>query len=97
MSEMKVVGSPINEPRYVQLDQRDWSSLRDRQAENQDRIVFLEDAVKTANDRMQKLEETNRQLHAQMSLLLNGTKERLDVFGVLLSEFEARLAGKDVG
>lgn len=96
MSKVKVVGSPINEPRYVQLDQRDWSSLRDRQVQNQDRIDFLEDAVKTSNDRIQKLEETNRQLHAQMSLLLNGTKERLDVFGVLLSGFEAQMVGKDV-
>jgi hypothetical protein len=97
MPKVKVIGSPINEPRYVQLDQRDWSSLRDRQVENQDRITFLEDAVKTANDRIALLEADNRRLHQQEALLINGVKERLDVFGVLLSGFEARLVGKDLG
>jgi len=27
---MRVAGSPINEPRYIQLDQRDWDVVRDR-------------------------------------------------------------------
>lgn len=47
-------------------------------------------------DRVIKLEEDNRRLHNQMALFMNGCKERIDVFSVLLARFEADLARKDV-
>jgi hypothetical protein len=73
---MRVAGSPINSPRVVQLDQRDWDSIRDR---------------------LLRLEEENRRLANDLALFQQGMKERLDVFSLLLSGFEARLVGKDMG
>jgi hypothetical protein len=72
---MRVAGSPLNEPRFIQLDQRDWDSMRDR---------------------LLHLEEDNRRLNTQMLLLMQGVKERLDVFSVLLARLESTVAGKDV-
>jgi hypothetical protein len=42
---MKVAGSPINEPRYVQLDQRDWDSVRDR-------LLQLEEEQRRLNNQL---------------------------------------------
>jgi hypothetical protein len=87
---MKIAGSPINEPRYISLDLRDWERMRDR-------VAFLEDAEQTNRNRIEALELEVRRLTQQEALFMNGTKERLDVFGLLLAGFEARLVGKDVG
>ena len=72
---MRGSGTPFNKPRSVQLDQRDWDSIRDR---------------------LLKVEEDNRRLNAQMLMLMQGVKERLDVYGVLLTRLESTVAGKDV-
>ena len=44
---MKVAGSPLNEPRYITLDQRDWDSIRDRllQLEEEQRRMAHEMAL----------------------------------------------------
>jgi hypothetical protein len=44
-------------------------------------------------DHIYALEESNRQLHREMALMQEGVKERLNVYGVLLSRLEAALAG----
>ena len=86
---MRVAGSPINEPKYITLDQRDYDRIRDR-------LLHAEEAVDAASARITALEESNRRLNAQMLMLMQGVKERLDVYGVLLSRLESTVAGKDV-
>jgi hypothetical protein len=72
---MRGTGTPFNEHRYVEIDQRDWDRIRDR---------------------LLHLEEDNRRLNAQMLMLMQGVKERLDVYGVLLARLESSVARKDV-
>ena len=60
---MKVAGSPLNGPRYVTLDQRDWDSIRDR-------LLQLEEEQRRMAHEMALLQEGIKERLNEQRLLL---------------------------
>ncbi len=74
----------------IEIDVRDWNAWRDR-------IIDIEQACREAKEENARLRSLVLGLQGQFALMMQGTRERMDYVGLLLSELEAKVARKDLG
>lgn len=67
----------------MDIDPRDWKRLRER-------MIYAEEHIR-------ELQSENKRIRAEMALFQQGVKERLDVFGLLLTGVENTVDREKLG